>query len=136
MTALSVTPANVIKGANATVEDVLAGVSIAAGQPVYLYSDSTREVRLADSNASAATAQAYGIALHAAAANQPLKIITRGSFTTGATMTAGVFYFVGATAGEIVPYGDLTTADKVCKLFYASSTTVGVLLIEYTGVTL
>ena len=118
MVDLVITPASVIPGTDtegAMFEYGTAGVAITAGQAVYLDS-ATNTYRLADNNdTSAALAVVRGVALHAAAAGQPLKIQTRGPITIGATVASGSVYVLSATAGGIAPVADLATGNR-CTL--------------------
>lgn len=110
------------------------GATVAAGQPLYL--DSTdSEHKLADNNVTATTAEAKGIALTPGVDAGGGVIAYGGSVVfVGATMTVGDSYYVGATAGEIVPQGDLTTGHYVTRLGTAASATQLNLNIEATGI--
>jgi hypothetical protein len=137
MADITITAANVVKGSGAQTSNGTAGASITAGQSIYLDS-ATSTLKLADADASATTAQAVGIALHAAASGQPLQYLTGGLITIGGTVVAGQMYGVSATAGGIAPWTDLTGANgaRPCKLGYATTTGILNVLIEYTGVTI
>ncbi|MBZ9980403.1 hypothetical protein LB521_04480 [Mesorhizobium sp. BR-1-1-8] len=122
MTALSITAASVLAGSDSSRDNGRAGVAVTAGQVVYKAADGT--YKLADANdASAIVRKPKGIALHAAAINQPLAVHLKGSITVGATVTPGVAYYLGGTAGTIVPVGDLTTGDHPAFLGMATSAT-------------
>lgn len=124
MTALSITAANVLKGAGALTEQGLAGATITAGQVVYLDS-SDGEYKLADTDsATAAIRSPRGIALNNASDGQPLQILRKGLITIGATVTQGVAYYLGATAGAIVPVGDLGSGDYPVVIGIATSASV------------
>jgi hypothetical protein len=126
MADLSITVANVAAGSGATVVEGTAGATITAGQVVYLDS-SDNKFKLADCNsATAAVRSPYGIALHGALANQPLAVQRGigGSITIGATLTAGVVYYLSGTAGGIRPVADNATGDYPVALGIATSTTV------------
>lgn len=124
MTALSITAANVIAGTGATVENGLAGATITAGQLVYQDPD-TKKYGLADCNsATVAVRTVRGIALNGAADGQPLRILKAGDITIGATMTVGAAYYLGGTAGTIIPAADLATADFVSLIGIAKTATV------------
>lgn len=129
MSALSVTPANVLKGASASTNQGIAGATITAGQPIYLDS-ATSTVKLADADASTTTATVIGIALNGASAGQPISWVTGdGDFTPGATLVSGESYYLGSTAGAINPVGDLATGWYPVLLFIAKSTTKAVMQI-------
>lgn len=124
MTALTITAANIVPVTGFSVENnYLAGASITRGQSVY-FDTTTSTWKLADSNSTAATAGSggVGIALNDAAASQPIAVQIGGSLGFGAILTRGKLYCPGATAGSIVPYEDLTTADYVTILGIATST--------------
>lgn len=109
MADLTITAANVVAGANSTIERRYnAGASITAGQPVYLDAV-TNTWKLADANSSVDTAEVGGVALHAAATGQPLAVITGGDYNPGATVAVGTIYVAAATAGGIAPAADGVT---------------------------
>lgn len=134
MSDLSITATSVVQGGNAKVDHGVAGASVTAGQAVYLDS-ATRKQKLADSNGSG-TFPPDGVLLNGAASGQPVSYVTEGDVTIGATLTAGTFYFLSATAGGICPFGDLTTGDRVVMIGYAKSASVLSVKIIDTGVTL
>lgn len=131
---LVVTPASVLAGSNAVVEHGHAGETITAGQFVYR-SSTTGEYMKADADgASAEIRTPRGVALNGASDGQPLAIARSGNVTIGATMTAGVAYYLSGTAGGIAPLADVGTGEYVVLLGLASSTTVLGVDIQYTGV--
>jgi hypothetical protein len=136
MAALSQTAANVGIGSSGTrVRVVQAGENITQGQPVYLNSSDSKHYRT-DSNASAASAKAVGIAMSPASTNG-FFIMQEGAgglVNLGATLAVGETYCVGATAGQINPIGDLTTGDYPCILGTATTTALIQTLYSYTGV--
>jgi hypothetical protein len=134
MADLTITAANIIPVSGYSEYQGTAGATITAGQVVYL--DSNSLLQLADNNGAAALATVKGIALHAALANQPLKIIIAGSLGFGAILTAGNFYYLSETAGAICPWGDLGAGERVSQIGYASTTSNMVLNIVNTGVAL
>lgn len=134
MTALSVTAASVVAGSDAVVEQGYAGATITAGQVVYKNSSDSR-FALADADGASANIRTpYGIALHGASSGQPLAVQRSGSITIGATMTAGLAYYLGLTAGAIVPIADVTTGGYVSLIGVSTSTTVLKLSINSSGV--
>jgi hypothetical protein len=136
MTALTITAANVVAGTNSTRDIGTAGETITAGQPIYLAS-ATNKWMLADTNSATAEARvAKGISLNGAALNQPISIHKSGDLTIGATLTAGVAYYLGGTPGTIVPVADLTAGDFPCVLGLAKSTTILAVDIQSAGVAL
>jgi hypothetical protein len=136
MADLSITVANVAAGSGAVVVEGTAGATITAGQVVYLDS-STNTFKLADCNsATAAVRSPYGIALHGSLSGQPLAVQRSGSITLGATMTAGVVYYLSGTPGGVRPVADNTTGDYPVALGIATSTTVLKMGILEAGVAL
>ena len=113
----SVTP-----GSDASTSDYIAGVTITAGQVVIIDENDGKRLKLA-TTASAALAKAIGIALNGAAANQPVKVITRGTLENCATMVVGEAYFVSDTGGQVYPSPDYLTGDFGCFLGFAQTAT-------------
>ena len=109
---LSITAANVAASSGAQYADGTAGATITAGQAVYLDA-SANTYKLADCDATAATAVIAGIALNGASSGQPLKIQTAGTISIGGTVTVGEIYVLSGTAGGIAPEGDLAQNDRV-----------------------
>jgi hypothetical protein len=107
MSDLTITATAILAGTDADFFQGLAGETITAGQSVYLDS-LTNRVRLADANASLATAAAIGISLHGATAGQPIRVQTGGSITLGVG-TLALIYVVSATAGGIAPSADIAS---------------------------
>lgn len=136
MTALSITVAEVQPGTTgAKFLDGIAGATITAGQPCYLDA-ATNTIKLADSDASAATATVRGLATHGSLAGQPIRLQTEGNITLGATsaMTVGEDYYLGPVAGSIVPHGDIANPSRKSRLGTASAAGVLNLLIVNTGI--
>ena len=121
--------------AGATYKDITAGATITAGQAVYRDSTDSDKAKLADANVSAAVADVYGIALHAALAGQPLRVQIGGNITIGATTANSVIYVLSATAGGI-------TSDAIASGSYGTIIGIGVsatvikLIIITSGVAL
>lgn len=136
MADLSITAANVVAGSGAKKTTGIAGATITAGQPVYLDTADSK-YKLADcDSATAAVRSPAGIALHAASANQPLTIHRSGPLTIGATVTAGVAYYLSATPGGICPVADLASGDYPVILGIATSASVIDIDIQEAGVAL
>ncbi len=136
MADLTITAANVISGSGATRVTGTAGASITAGQVVYKDS-SDGKYKLADcDSATAAVRSPAGIALHAASTGQPLTIQSAGPITIGATVTAGVAYYLSATPGGIAPVADLASGDYPVILGIATSASVIDIDIQEAGVAL
>jgi len=124
----SVTAANVLASANAKLARGVAGETITAGQVLYKLSSDQR-LYLADANASAATADAVGIALHGAALGQPIEYVEEDpDFSPGFTLVLSVaadsgVYVLSATPGGVAPMDDLAAAMFPVVLMVAKSTT-------------
>lgn len=111
------------------------GATIAAGQVVYADSADSNKMKLADNNASAATATVYGIAITPGVSGGYGYVATGGGIIlVGTTAAVGETYYAGATAGEIIPDADLATGNTVSRLGTASTTTQINLRIENTGI--
>lgn len=125
-TDLSVTATSVVPGTKA-MQNLLrgtAGVTITAGQLLY-YDATAGTYKLADANASAATALVVGMAAHGASAGQPIAIITEDDdLTVGATLSMSApVYVVSANAGGIAPVGDVAAGWYPGVVLVAKSTT-------------
>lgn len=114
-------------------ERVQFGATTVPGQPVYRHSDT--KCYPADANASLAASTAVGIVLVGGATNSYGYIVKTGDIELiGASMTPGVAYYVGPTAGDIVPAGaDLITGCNVNRLFTAKTATGAKMSLEATG---
>lgn len=122
MADLTITAANVVKGSSSSVKNGVAGATITAGQAVYEDATDSNKLKLADANASSATAACKGIALHAALSGQPIAYIDGGDLGVGTILTAGTIYVLSATAGGIAPAADLTTGWRTTILGVATTT--------------
>ena len=133
MADLTITAANVVKGANATTRDGIAGATITAGQVVYRDS-ADGKYKLADSNsATAAVRSSDGIALNGASDNQPIEVLTEGDITIGATLTAGVAYYLSDTPGGIAPVADVGSGEYSTIIGIAESASVLNVQIHESG---
>jgi len=130
----SITPSAVVPPTTNVVPGI-AGEAILAGQSVYSDSTDSNKIKLADCNASAATATAVGLAANSApAAGQPVSYLTDGDMTMNAVLVQGEIYLVSATAGGISPEADIvTTDDYVSIIGVAKSTTVLSIKINNSG---
>ncbi len=109
MSDYAITAANVVHDANAQFDEQIAGVAITAGQVTYI-DPATGTAKLANAVTSATTAAASGIALHAAAAGQPIRRQISGDINLGTTLTVGVPVVVsGANSGGAAPVGDVAS---------------------------
>jgi hypothetical protein len=115
---------------------MLYGATIGIAQPVYQDATDNNEAKLADANASTATAAAVGIAITPGVDTGYGYVATGGSIVlVGTTMVVGQQYFVGPTAGEIIESSELATGERVTLLGVAASTTQLDLTIKATGIT-
>lgn len=136
MVDLVITAANVVKGSNATLANGTAGATITAGQALYLEA-ATTTYKLADCDSATAEVRSpAGIALHASLSGQPITLQTAGDITIGATLAAGVAYYLSPNAGGIAPVADILSGDYPVLLGLAKSTTVITLKIQEAGVAL
>lgn len=136
MADISITATSVVPGTGAQInKERVAGETITAGMPVYRKASDDRWWK-SQTDGTSAEADALGIALHAASAGQPLAVQTGGQITIGATIAAGVFYYVSNTAGGICPVADLGTADYVTVIGYGVTTSIMMVYPVATGVVL
>lgn len=136
MTDLTITAANVIAGMGAETENGTLGVAATAGQVLYKKA-SDGLWYLADNNAGTAEVRtAAGIALNGGGIGQPVRVLRSGLCTIGATMTAGVAYYLSDTPGGICPVADVGAGEYACLIGIATSTTVLDVKIQYSGVSL
>ena len=123
MAALSISAANVRPIGATSIERVLAGEAITQGQPVFPQDSNGQWIK---SDANDSTKQKVtGVAMSPASASGDPLIIAKqvgGSINIGATTVKGAMYYVGATAGELVPLADLTTGDAVLPVLQARDT--------------
>jgi hypothetical protein len=125
MANLVITAANVVPGSGAVIVQGTAGATITQGQSVYLDTITTGKWLLAGDKAATAQGRvATGIALNSATTGQPIDVQKSGLITIGATLVAGVAYYLSATAVAIAPVADLAAGDYPCLLGMATSTTV------------
>lgn len=111
MSAISQTAASVIPGSDAVRLTVTSGGTITAGMPVYKDASDSNKYKAARANALG-TSVVAGIALNGASNGQPMTIQNSGDINLGATLIVGETYCLSdAVAGQIVPIGDLGSAD-------------------------
>lgn len=135
MVDIVITAASVVSYSSAVRESGTAGATITAGQAVYL--DTDDRYKLADNNSATALVRTpRGIALNGASSGQPLTIHLSGNITIGATLTAGVAYYLSDTPGGICPVADLLTGEYPCVIGIATSTSVLSVGIQASGVAL
>jgi hypothetical protein len=132
MAVLTITAANVAKGARTNTKSGTAGAAITQGQPVYI--DAATDTLFPADADVLASAAVVGIALNAASTGQPVTYQTSGPITIGATVVTGTAYYASTTAGGICLESDLASGDFATFLGFATSTTVITLDIKASGV--
>lgn len=136
MADITITAANVLAGAGASVSRGTAGATITAGQVVYLDTADGRW-KLADNNsATALVRNPGGIALNGASNGQPLAVLTEGPITIGGTVVAGTAYYLSDTPGGICPVADLGAGEYPSIIGIATSAAVLSVKINASGVAL
>lgn len=122
MADLSITAANV-KLISGPTEDIVAGATVTAAQAVYSEA-ATSKAKLSDNDSATAEVRAVrGLSLHAALADQPLKIARNTAIVDlGAILTAGTDYYLSGTPGGICPRADVTTGDDPIRIGIALTT--------------
>jgi hypothetical protein len=121
---LSVTAASVAPSSDAVLTAGTAGEALTAGQAVYKKASDGKWYKADCNSATAEVRAASGIAATGSATGQPVVVQTGGSITIGATLTAGVVYYLSGTAGGIRPVADNTTGDYPQAVGIATSTSV------------
>ena len=139
MADLVITPADVFALPGARILRGIAGQTVAAGQSVYKKAADDK-LWLADSNA-AATADAKGVALNSAAADQPLTYCISGPVDLGEGVLTyeGHAYSVSDTAGGIGALSergdnDYITIHGYSKLYTTPERIILVVSVISTGV--
>lgn len=136
MTDLSITATSVVPGNNANIVAGIFGAAVTAGQVVYKEA-ATGLLKLADSNSATAEARTpYGIALNGGSTGQAASVIRSGDVTIGATLVAGMPYFLSETPGGIEPVADLGTGEYSAQLGTAKTTAILTVKINAPGVVL
>jgi hypothetical protein len=114
----------------------VAGATVTAGQALYL-DTADGKWKLADNNSATVAARTPGgIALNGASNGQPLSVLTSGPITIGATLTAGVAYYLSDTPGGLCPVADLGSGEYPTVIGIATSATVLKVQINPSGVEL
>jgi hypothetical protein len=126
MATLTITAANVTPGAIGQKPQVIqAGETITAGMPVYLASTG----KVMKASATLAGKEVLGIALDGAVLDGFVSVLKAGLYAVGASMSEGESFYLGATAGTIVQFGDLSDDDYVVRLFESTNVS-GVALLD------
>ena len=133
MADLTITATSVVAGADSQQVSGILGETVTAGQAIV--KNSANVWVKADSNhATAALRQPGGIALNGGAIGQPVRVHKSGLITIGATLTAGLAYYLSDTPGGICLPADIGSGEYVVQLGLASSATVLAVKPVYTGV--
>ena len=122
MADISITPANFDPDDGYTYRDYIAGATITAGQALYIDSSDSNKAKTALTT-NAATANCVGLAMHAASANQPIRVMTGGVVTIGGTSAAGQPYTLSDNAGGLAAAADNGSGDYVTVIAVGLSTT-------------
>lgn len=135
MADLTVTAANVVAGTDSVFEYGVLGATVTAGQVLYKDTTASDVWKLADNNGATALIRTpVGIALNGGSSGQPVKVHKSGSYTSGATMTAGLAYYLSDTPGGLCPIADVGAGEYVSFIGVATSTTVLKVNITVSGV--
>ena len=114
MTALTITPANVVLQSGPKLGDQVAGEAFDAGALVYQADNAKWLKAQCDGTAIEAGANNLGMALGSAdALGARVTIALPDAIVAIGTGTAGVVYHPGATAGTLIPTEDLASTNKV-----------------------
>lgn len=134
MADLNVIPANVRVKDGAVVRERIAGELVDPGMALYR-KEADRKMYKAKA-ATAAEADAEGIAINYADVDDKVFICAPGDMDLGATLVKGQTYVVSATAvgGKIAPHSDLLLGDFPTRLGHAKSTALLAVKVEATGV--
>lgn len=109
------------------------GATTALGQPLYL--DIAAAKHKPATNAAVASAKCSGISITGGVDGSYAYVAQGGSIElVGTTMAVGTAYYIGATAGDIVPESDLSTGKIVTRLGTASTATILDLSIQSTEI--
>jgi hypothetical protein len=136
MADLTITAASVLAGSGSTTVSGTLGETVTAGQAVYKSSTTNKWLKADSNSATAEVRRAGGIALNGGAVDQPVKVLTAGLITIGATVTAGTAYYLSDTPGGICPVADVGSGEYVCQLGISTSTTVLNVDIQFPNVAL
>lgn len=124
MAALSITAASVARVTGTPVAGV-AGETITQGMAVYQAANGKWYKAQADGSLiESGFGTNVGVSLNSVAVGQPIDVLTDGTYTVGATLTAGVIYAIGTGAGGIVPATDIVSTNYMTVLGVPISTTV------------
>ncbi len=116
-----------------------AGETITAGMVIYKKASDSKFYK--SQNDGTAEESGVGVTMgisltDSVLAGQYFAYLTSGTITIGATIVAGTYYYVGATAGAICLYSDIATGGTkyISIIGYATSTTVLKVAFDATGI--
>jgi hypothetical protein len=132
MADLTITASDVKRKTGSQIRDGIAGEALSRGELVY---EKASDKKLYKADASAlATADAVGVAMDYADADDPISYHRRGKYAAGATVAVGTIYVVSATAGGIAPEADILSGEFLTILGIAVSTTEIEVDLDASGV--
>ena len=135
MADLSITAADVTAVAGAvSVYYGTAGVTIAAGDAVYVDTAASNVLKLAQADGTALEATVKGIAMCSGSAGQPITVATGGDIDIGATLTVALIYVLSAAAGKICPSADIASSSYMSLVGLATAADNLKLVITNSGV--
>ena len=124
MAALTITPEDVgIASETTQYRSVVTSGATTQGQPLYKVSASTEHTP-AESGDTGAKAKAVCLAITPSAGAGVCVAAFSGLVVMGATLAVGTEYYLSATAGGIVPRGDLVSGDWITRLGIATTTSI------------
>lgn len=136
MVAITITPAN-LNVTSGTLESVTFGATILQGDVVYKDSaDAKWKLAQCDGTADEAGATDFGIATTGGANNQTGLVWKTGELDPGGTAVKGIPYCIGTTPGDIVPFSDLVSTNRVTFLASGNTATDLVSMRNATGETI
>jgi hypothetical protein len=133
ITASAVQP--VTTGDDQTVSSIwTAGATIAAGQWLYKDTANSNVMKLAQGDGTSLEGTVFGMALNSASSGQPVNVATGGRVTVGSVVTAGIFYFLSSTAGNMELFSDVTAGENTSQVAYATAATIVMIYIKNTDI--
>ena len=126
MPALTITTVTTVE---ANPRSLKVDAAVTALQPLY-NDEATGNHNLCEANDTDKDAPVALSAMPAASGGKCIVLQNGDRVNLGAILTKGVTYYMGRTAGTIVPFSDLATPDKVVPLIYAETTSIAVVQIN------
>ena len=136
MAAITITAANVGLGSDAEYQELLGGETIPHGSPVYQSALNVGRHLRAVNDGTAEQATVVGVTATRGTDGGKMIVVTSGTIELGGGVTDGTLYFLGATAGTIVPEGDLVSGNKKVLIGVGVGTTALRVNILNTGATI